>query len=136
MRNVAPARTSSIVSLCRSSPASPICCAISADGCWLDKYLIADIAAAYQNLWPCVLLLIDDVQGTIDLFMCDRTVCQWKHAMASACSQARLSIAIDGEAHVVAIMPGNITWHGIQQGWIVEAANVEQQLLYYVSVST
>ena len=88
---------------------------IEANGCqllydlWpgmrLDKHLAGGGTTAYQYLGPFIGYLTQNAQGCINLFVGDRTGREGQYTMRAPGSQARLSTAVHGEAHVVAIVP-------------------------------
>src|SRR5258706_15520670 len=63
--------------------------------------------------------------------MGDWTRCKGQYTMGSACGKSRLPLTVDGETHVIAVMPRFIAWHDLQHWWVCEASNVVQHLLHH-----
>ena len=77
----------------------------------LDEYLAASRSTANEQLRTRVGYGAEDTEGAIDVFVSNGAGCEWQDAMGTPGGETWPAVAIDGEAHVIAVVPGNFTWH-------------------------
>ena len=69
-------------------------------------------------------MLAKDGEGAIDIVMGDGTGCQRQDTVRASSGESHLSMTVDGEAHMVTVVPWVITRDCFQHWWIVKAADL------------